>query len=71
MVSCGRNDRCAFSLSLSLYVCMQNSVPFTAMLSPRCASFRISSQLVMVNEVPPPPLAEVSRGSRDETAEIC
>jgi hypothetical protein len=47
---------------------MVDPVPFTLMLSPRWASVRISSQLVMVNEVPPPPLAEVSRGSSEETA---
>ena len=54
-----------------LCVYVQDSVPFTAMLSPRWASVRISSQLVMVKDVPPPPLAEVSRGSRDETAGRC
>lgn len=37
------------------------TVPFTLMLSPRCASVRISSQSEMVSEVPPPPLDEVSR----------
>lgn len=43
-------------------------LPFTLMLSPRCASVRISAQSEIVREVPPPPLALVSRGSRDVTA---
>ena len=43
-------------------------IPFTAILSPRWASVRISSQSEIVSEVPPPPLAEVSRGSRAVTA---
>jgi riboflavin synthase alpha subunit len=34
------------------------------MLSPRCASVRISSQSEMVSDVPPPPLDEVSMGSK-------
>lgn len=45
-------------------------IPLTAILSPRWQSVRISSQSVIVNDVPPPPLDEVSRGSRDETAAI-
>lgn len=43
-------------------------IPFTHILSPRCASVRISSQSDIVNDVPPPPLAVVSRGSSDVTA---
>lgn len=38
------------------------------MLSPKWASVRISSQSEIVSEVPPPPLEEVSRGSRAVTA---
>lgn len=45
-------------------------IPFTLMLSPRCASVRMSSQFEMVNDVPPPPVDEVSRGSRDVTAAL-
>lgn len=40
----------------------------TLILSPKCASPRISAQSPMVSDVPPPPLALVSRGSRDVTA---
>lgn len=43
-------------------------LPFTLMLSPKCASVRISSQSAMVNDVPPPPPDEMSRGSREVTA---
>ena len=38
------------------------------MLSPSLASVSISSQFDIVMDVPPPPVAEVSRGSRDVTA---
>lgn len=38
------------------------------MLSPRFASERMSPQLEMVREVPPPPLVEGSRASREVTA---
>lgn len=47
---------------------MQEDIPLTLMLSPKCASERISSQSEMVSDVPPPPLNEVSRGSRAVTA---
>lgn len=55
------------SCSCLLHVCVC-VLPFTLMLSPRWASARISSQFAMVNDVPPPPLDEVSRGSREVTA---
>lgn len=58
-----------FSVSAALLAVVYISLlPFTAMLSPRCASVRISSQSAMVNDVPPPPPDEVSRGSREVTA---
>lgn len=38
------------------------------MLSPSLASVSISLQSDIVSEVPPPPVADVSRGSRDVTA---
>lgn len=47
---------------------IKSKIPFTAILSPRCASVRISSQSEMVSDVPPPPLDEVSMGSKAVTA---
>lgn len=38
------------------------------MLSPSLASVSISLQSDIVRDVPPPPVADVSRGSRDVTA---
>lgn len=45
-----------------------HNAPLTLMLSPRCASPRISSAPEMVSDVPPPPLAESSSFSSLETA---
>lgn len=41
-------------------ILMHSAVPLTLMLSPRCASARMSEQLARVSDVPPPPLEEVS-----------
>jgi hypothetical protein len=43
-------------------------IPLTLMLSPRCASPRMSSQPEIVNDVPPPPEAVLSSSSRAATA---
>lgn len=42
--------------------------PLTEILSPRWASPRISAALVIVREVPPPPVEVSSWGINDETA---
>jgi hypothetical protein len=43
-------------------------VPLTLMLSPKCASPKISSQSEIVNDVPPPPDAVLSSASSAATA---
>lgn len=46
-------------------------VPLTDMLSPKCASPRISPQSEIVRDVPPPPLEVSSLGSSaDTTADV-
>ena len=47
---------------------MVRQVPFILMLSPKWASVRISAQLDIVREVPPPPAAVSSWASRAVTA---
>ena len=47
------------------------NIPLMLILSPRCASDRISAQFVMVRDVPPPPPSVSSCFSRAETAGWC